>query len=92
MAEDKRMVNRTHNIIMENRKTLSVSGVSDVDRFDEQTVILYTDLGEMTVKGTGLHIERLNTEIGEIELTGNIYGLMYTDEREKGGFFRRIFR
>lgn len=92
MADEKRMGSRPHNVIMENRKTLSVSGVSDVDSFDEQTVVIYTDMGELTVKGSGLHIDRLNTDIGEIALTGNIYGLMYTDEREKGGLISRIFR
>lgn len=92
MADEKQTNNRPHNVIMENRKSLSVSGVSDVDSFDEQTVVIYTDMGELTVKGKGLHIDRLNIEIGEIELTGTIYGLMYTDERQKTGFLGRILR
>ncbi len=92
MAEEKRNGNRPHNVIMEGRKSLSVSGVTDVDSFDEQAVILYTDMGQLTVKGNGLHIERLNTDLGEISMTGNIYGLMYTDEREKSGFLGRLFR
>ena len=92
MAEEKRGSNRPHNVIMEGRKSLSVSGVTDVDSFDEQTVILYTDMGQLTVKGNGLHMERLNTDVGEVTLNGNIYGLMYTDEREKGGFLGRLFR
>ena len=47
--------NLTHNIIMENRKTLSISGVTDVDNFDEKTILLYTQMGELTVQGKGLH-------------------------------------
>ena len=92
MTDEKRAVARPHNVILENRKSLSVSGVSDVDSFDEQTVVIHTDQGELTVKGAALHIDRLNTEIGEVALTGTIYGLLYTDDREKGGFFSRVFR
>ncbi len=92
MAEDMKTNNRSHNIIMENRKTLSVSGVSDVDSFDEQTIVIHTGMGELTVKGTELHIERLSTDAGELTVNGNIYGLMYTDDREKSGFLAKLFR
>ncbi len=92
MPEEKRMTSRPHNIIMEGRKSLSVSGVTDVESFDEQTVVLYTDMGQLTVKGNDLHIGQLNTDLGEIALTGNLYGLMYTDDREKGNFLGRLFR
>ncbi len=91
--EERRTVKVPHNLILEDRKTLMVNGVSDVDSFDEQTVIVYTDLGELTVRGTDLHISKLNTDTGELNLSGNIYGMMYTDEREKtGGFFGRLFK
>ena len=60
-----------HNVIMEDRHTLTVSGISDVDSFDEQTVIVFTDMGELTVKGEGLHINRLSLEVGEIMIEGN---------------------
>lgn len=42
-----------HHLVLEDRRALTVSGVSDVDSFDELTVIIYTDLGELTVKGEG---------------------------------------
>ncbi len=93
MAEEKAgSGGRPHELLMQDRKSLSVSGVSDVDSFDDQTVVLYTDRGELTVKGTALHIDRLDVETGEVALTGNIYGLMYTDEREKAGWLGRLFR
>ncbi len=82
-----------HSVIMEERKTLLVGGVSDVDSFDEQTVIVYTDLGELTVRGSDLHINKLNTDTGELSLAGRIDGMMYTDDRDKtGGFWGRLFR
>ena len=65
MAEEKKpQVKIPHNVILEDRHTLSVSGVSDVDSFDEQTIIVFTDMGELTVSGTGLHINKLSIETG----------------------------
>ncbi|MDD6283949.1 MAG: sporulation protein YabP [Firmicutes bacterium] len=88
MQDEKRTVKLPHNVIMEDRKKLTVSGVSDVDSFDDNTVVIYTDMGELTVKGDGLHISGLNIDTGDLSLTGNIYGLMYTDDnRRKGGSF-----
>ncbi len=93
MAEEKKGVKMPHNLILEDRKSLMVTGVSDVDSFDEQTVVIYTDMGELTLKGSGLHIERLNLETGELHVSGNIFALVYSEERERpGGFFGRLFK
>lgn len=89
----KNTVKQPHNVIMEDRKSLTVTGVKDVDSFDEQTMIVYTDMGELTVRGTQLHINRLNTEAGELNVTGNIFGLAYTDDRDKkSGLLGKLFR
>lgn len=94
MAEVKNAaVSMPHNLILEDRRSLSVSGVSDVDSFDEQTVIVYTDKGELTVKGNELHINRLSVDTGELLLEGNIVSLTYADEMPKStGFFSRMFK
>lgn len=93
MAEEKRMQSMPHNLVLEDRKMLTVSGVSDVDSFDEQTVIVFTDMGELTVRGNNLHINRLSVEVGELTVEGNIAALIYSDETPKsGGFFSRVFR
>ena len=82
-----------HQVIMENRKTLSVSGVSDVDSFDGQAVVVYTNLGELTVRGEGLQILRLNVETGDLSLTGDIDSLTYSSESSAhGGKWKRLFR
>ncbi len=83
-----------HNVIMEDRHTLTVSGISDVDSFDEQTVIVFTEMGELTVKGEGLHINRLSLEVGEIMIEGSISSLAYSDSKpaQEGGFWSRVFR
>jgi len=83
-----------HNIILEDRRLLTVSGVSDVDSFDERTVTVLTDMGELIVRGTDLHINRLSVELGELLLEGRIISLTYQDEtpRSAGGFFGKVFR
>ena len=92
-AEEKRTVKMPHNVILEDRKSLMITGVSDVDSFDDQTITVYTDMGEMTIRGTGLHIGKLSLETGELNITGNIFALGYSDNREKqGGFFSRMFK
>lgn len=82
-----------HNIILENRRMLSLSGVKDVDSFDEQTVVLLTELGELTVKGLNLHIGHLDRETGEVSIDGEISDLVYTEiNLEPQGFWARLFR
>ena len=81
MAEEKKAPAMPHNLILEDRRTLTVSGVSDVDSFDEQTVVVFTD------------INRLSVEVGELLMEGHISSLTYTDEPQKGGgFFSKVFR
>ena len=94
VLEEKKPVRKVHNIIIEDRKSLTVSGVEDVDSFDEQTVVLFTELGELTVRGSDLHMNKLNVETGEVSIEGVIQALSYQDEtpRGNGGIFGRIFR
>ncbi len=89
---DNKTATSPHSVAIEDRCKMTITGVSDVDSFDEQTMIVYTDMGELTLRGIGLHISRLNTETGELNVTGKICALAYTDDRAKGGFFGRIFR
>ena len=93
MADEKRIQSLPHNLVLEDRRMLTVSGVSDVDSFDEETVVVFTDLGELTIRGNNLHINRLSVEVGELTVEGNISALIYSeDTRKNGGFFSRVFR
>lgn len=93
MTDDKNMQRLPHNIIMEDRKKLSVSGVTDIDSFDEQTIVAVTELGELTIRGWDLHITRLNLEQSELAVDGQISSLTYTDTRPKAqGFFSKVLR
>ncbi|MBE7024580.1 MAG: sporulation protein YabP [Ruminococcaceae bacterium] len=85
-----------HNVILENRKRLTLSGIEDVDSFDEETIVLFADSGSLTVKGTGLHINKLSVETGEVSIEGEVDSLVYTDGesgKTRGmGFLARLFR
>ncbi len=92
MAEEKKTA-MPHNLVLEDRRLLTLSGVSDVDSFDEETVVVFTDMGELTIRGADLHINRLSVEIGELTVEGKISALIYSqDSAPKGGFFSRVFR
>jgi len=81
-----------HNIILENRRMLSLSGVKDVGSFDEQCVVLLTELGELTIRGLKLHISHLDQETGEVSIDGEISELIYSDVNiEPRGFWARLF-
>ncbi len=93
MTEEKKTMKMPHNVILEDRRNLTVSGVSDGDSFDEQNITVFTDMGELAVRGYNLHINKLNIETGELTLEGEISSLTYTDEQQRGsGFFGRLFK
>ncbi len=87
------ITDKTHNLIMENRKKLDLSGVAKVNNFDENEVCVQTCLGQLTIRGEQLHITRFNTETGDMLLDGSIYALVYTTDKERsGGFLSKLFR
>lgn len=96
MQDEKKAIKLPHNIILEDRKSLSISGVEDIDHFDENTVSLFTNAGELTVKGEALHINTLNVDTGELTLDGNIFALIYSQDSQsqkgKGSMFSKIFK
>ena len=84
---------KAHSLYLENRNGLKLTGVTDVDSFDEETVNAYTDYGCLTVSGTGLHVEELNLESGLLEVTGEIVALVYSNRTEKSkNVFKRLFQ
>ena len=93
MAEEKITQKRIHNLVIENRKKMTVSAVTDVDSFDEQMIVMYTDMGQLTIKGENLHINTLSVESGDIEIEGTIYALVYTNNTQnKGSLLSKLFR
>ncbi len=93
MDEGKKTTRIPHHFILEDRKQLTLSGVSDIDRFDEDIVVVYTVMGELTIKGSDLHINALNVETGELIVTGEMDSFVYQEAtKDKGSFFSKIFK
>ena len=97
MEERKSTINSTimQNLILENREKLSISGVNDVLSFDDQIVILETQLGLLTIKGENLRINKLSIDSEEVIIEGEITNLAYSEkniERKNNTFLGKIFK
>ena len=81
----------SHRLELTGREHLNVSGVEDVERFDESGVIMTTSAGTLIVTGEDLHIGKLSLDGGELLVEGHIDGLNYEDApQRKGSFFSRL--
>ena len=72
-----------HNVILENRSHLVLSGVTEVDKFNEEEILLFTQLGELTIRGNNLHINEMSIESGDLSVEGDIGALIYGDRDRK---------
>ena len=82
------------NLVLENRSKLSISGVLDVLSFDDQVVMVETELGLLTVKGQNLRINKLSIDTSEVLVEGEISYLAYSEANQKkssGGLLGTIF-
>lgn len=92
---EKEILRLPHSVVIDDRKSISLTGVKDVDSFDENVIVAVTSMGELTVKGENLHIGTLNVDTGEMSINGEINSLVYTNDvrsSSKGGFFSKVFR
>ncbi len=93
MVDEK--LNVMQNIVLENREKLNITGINDILSFDDQVVILSTDLGMLTIKGTELKINKLNIDENEVRIEGNIISLNYSQEnfeKRNENFLSKIFK
>lgn len=81
-----------HSITLEGRERLCVSGVEEVESFDETAIVMATTGGPLVVRGSGLHIEQLSLDGGQLRVEGQVESLTYEDERmSRGGLLARLF-
>lgn len=98
IIEDKNLEISTQNIHLENRKKLNISGVKDVLSFDDQMVILETELGLLTIKGENLRINKLSIDTLDVSIDGIINTLSYSDSSldkksgKNGSFLNKLFK
>ena len=87
---------RAHKVVLENRSRGTVTGIQDVVSFDENQIVLDTDMGLLTIKGKDLHVSRLTLEKGEIDIEGQADSLVYSSSEsfKKTGqsFLSRLFK
>jgi sporulation protein YabP len=79
-----------HHVILEDRSALSVSGVEEVESFDENSILMSTAQGTLVVRGEGLHIEKLSLDGGDLKVEGSIDALSYEERRPKGSWLSRL--
>ena len=88
----KRTSTGLHHITLEDRSKLSISGVEDVESFDESAIALSTQEGYLMIRGCNLHIEKLNLEGGELLVEGTVDSISYEDQNiRQGGLLSRLF-
>ena len=95
MAMEEKMVNKSHKIMITNRKVGLLTGIVDVLSFDVDEILLETELGMLHIKGKDLHVNRLNLDKGEVDIEGMIEGFSYsqipTVAKNKESIFGKMF-
>jgi len=93
---EERQGQKNHKLVINSRKTSLVTGVLDVLSFDLNEVLLETEQGMLMVKGSDMHVNRLNLEKGEVDLSGNIDTIAYSDMNIQGKkgekFLSKLFK
>ena len=91
-VDDRARPEMGHHIILEEREQLVVSGVEEVESFDEGTILLTTVQGGLEIQGEGLHIEKLSLDGGDLKVEGRVNALLYEADRGSriGGLLSRL--
>ena len=81
MAERDGKMNLPHSITIQDRERLSVTGVEDIENFDERETVLYTALGKLLIRGRDMKMERLSVDDGALVIHGQIDAVEYSEMR-----------
>ena len=88
--------NMEHSVMITNREVVVVEGVVSVEKFDEQEIVLETDMGVMAIRGEELHVEQLSLERGHLTVKGLVRSVDYIEDggrmMRRKGFMERLFR
>lgn len=91
MEENKTLL--PHTMVIENRNKLTVTGVTDIGSFSDESVTIFTDYGEITIQGNSLQVTMLSIDNGEFCAQGNIVSVVYADRIQKtSSIFSKVFR
>ena len=92
--EDKNKTFKEQNIVIQNREKAVITGVEDIHSFDDELVIVQTDLGILTIKGENLKMNKLNLENNELIIEGRTSAIAYSDadQNKKQGLMNKLFK
>ncbi|MBP0979086.1 MAG: sporulation protein YabP [Oscillospiraceae bacterium] len=84
----------SQNIILENRKKIMISGVKDIDNFDDNTVSMITTLGSLIIKGSDLKINKFSVETGDVSIEGTVNNILYDNfsKNKNKNFWAKIIK
>ncbi len=93
---EERQASRQHKIILTNRGTCALNGITDILSFDVNEILLETDMGMLMIRGMDLHVNRLTLEKGEVDLSGKVDSIQYSDvakgKNQGESFLGRLFK
>lgn len=94
--EDRNRQKRSNTVVLNDRKKAEFTGITRVKTFDEEKVVLESDYGLITVKGSGMHVNKLSVEKGDVDIDGNIDSIAYTElssiSKRGSAFVERLLR
>jgi sporulation protein YabP len=94
-SKDIKVEDKKSSLKLDNRKKLSLSGVVEVISFNDENIILNTNLGTLTIKGEGLKMNKLDVQNGEVMITGIVNSCIYTTnevKKDKDSIISRLFK
>ena len=91
MAYEEKGLELPHRLTMEGRARLNVTGITEIESFDENTVVLYTTRGTLVIHGRQLHLSTLSVDGGPARVDGTFESGAYGEEQRGGGRLRRLF-
>ena len=91
-AYEEKALEAPHRLTLDSRSRLTLTGVTEVESFDESMVVLHTTRGTLLVHGSGLHLQLLSLDGGQVHVDGTVDSMVYEDQPiGRGSFFARLF-
>lgn len=91
-VQEERALSVPHRLTLDSRSKLAITGITEIESFDENTIVLYTTRGTLVIHGRQLHLSMLSVDGGEVSVDGTVDSITYEDETHTGGsFLSRLF-
>ena len=91
-AMEEKALEAPHKLTLDGRSRLNLTGVTEVESFDENMIVLHTTKGTLVIRGSGLHLQQLSLDGGQVHVDGTVDSMTYEEDiRDPGSFFARLF-